>query len=231
MPTCIRAIYSSMMTAPSSRWTSGSWGGFRILNSKFLAEILHGLITRDFRRAAAIHFEAGYVPPHHSIETFAQAMRAIGEPIHGRTAEDISMADLLGQLFAYTELFDMETRPELILLQKSMVIARRRGALTRSKSQYVDGCRAGCQGVGRTEPRRRRTAATRRRRGRRPRPDRRGRAQAGAKGARERSMPSIRIAKNGARLDKAVIRDMAKEQARAGWWSRLALWVGAHWLW
>jgi len=89
---------------------------------RFLAEILHGLITRDYRRAAQVHFDAGYVPPHHSVEVFAQAMRAIGEPIHGRTADEISMADLLGQLFAYTEVFDMETRPELILLQKSMVI-------------------------------------------------------------------------------------------------------------
>ena len=89
---------------------------------RFLAEILHGLITRDYTRAARAHFEAGYVPPHHSIDVFAQALRAIGEPIHGRTAEEISMADLLGQLFAYTEVFDMETRPELIMLQKSMVI-------------------------------------------------------------------------------------------------------------
>ena len=89
---------------------------------RFLAEILHGLITRDYHRTAAVHFEAGYVPPHHSVEVFAQAMRAIGEPIHGRTAEEISMADLLGQLFAYTEVFDMQTRPELMLLQKTMVV-------------------------------------------------------------------------------------------------------------
>lgn len=89
---------------------------------RFLAEILHGLITRNYRRAAEVHFEAGYVPAHHQVEVFAQAMRAIGEPIHGRTADEISMADLLGQLFAYTQVFDMETRPELILLQKSMVI-------------------------------------------------------------------------------------------------------------
>ena len=89
---------------------------------RFLAEILHGLITRDYRRAAEVHFWAGYVPPHHDVAVFAQAMRAIGEPIHGKTADEISMADLLGQLFAYTEVFDMETRPELILLQKSMVI-------------------------------------------------------------------------------------------------------------
>ena len=100
----------------------GIMGRLGTTERRFLAEILHGLITRDYDRAAAIHFEAGYVPPHHTVAEFAQAMRAIGEPIHGRTAEEISMADLLGQLFAYTELFDMQTRPELILLQKSMVI-------------------------------------------------------------------------------------------------------------
>ncbi len=100
----------------------GIMGRLGAMERRFLAEILFGLITRDYRRAAQVHFDAGYVPPHHSVEVFAQAMRAIGEPIHGRTADEISMADLLGQLFAYTELFDMQTRPELILLQKSMVI-------------------------------------------------------------------------------------------------------------
>ena len=89
---------------------------------RFLAEILHGIITRDYRRAAEVHFWAGSVPPHHPVEVFAQALRAIGEPIQGRAAGEISMADLLGQLFAYTEVFDMETRPELINLQKTMVV-------------------------------------------------------------------------------------------------------------
>jgi ubiquinone biosynthesis protein len=100
----------------------GIVGRLGLLERRFLAEILYGLVTRNYRRAAEMHFEAGYVPKHHSVEVFAQAMRAIGEPIHGRTADEISMADLLGQLFAYTDVFDMETRPELILLQKSMVI-------------------------------------------------------------------------------------------------------------
>ena len=88
----------------------------------FLAEILHAFITRDYYRAAEVHFEAGYVPPHHSVENFAQAIRAIGEPIHNRTAEDISMARLLTLLFEVTGLFDMRTRPELLLLQKTMVV-------------------------------------------------------------------------------------------------------------
>ena len=69
-----------------------------------------------------MHFEAGYVPPHHSIASFAQAIRAIGEPIHNRTAEQISMANLFMLLFEITGLFDMRTRPELLLLQKTMVV-------------------------------------------------------------------------------------------------------------
>jgi ubiquinone biosynthesis protein len=89
---------------------------------RFLAEILYGFITRDYRRTAEVHFEAGYVPPQHSVESFAQAIRAIGEPIHNRTAEDISMAKLLMLLFEVTGLFDMRTRPELLLLQKTMVV-------------------------------------------------------------------------------------------------------------
>ncbi|WP_455477787.1 2-polyprenylphenol 6-hydroxylase [Bartonella sp. B10] len=88
----------------------------------FLAEILYGFIIRDYNRVARAHFEAGYVPPHHNIESFAQANRAIGEPIHGQSAQSISMAKLLTLLFEVTELFDMQTRPELLLLQKTMVV-------------------------------------------------------------------------------------------------------------
>ena len=89
---------------------------------RFLAEILYGFITRDYRRVAEVHFEAGYVPHHHDVASFAQAIRAIGEPIHGQPAETISMAKLLTLLFEVTELFDMETRAELIMLQKTMVV-------------------------------------------------------------------------------------------------------------
>jgi ubiquinone biosynthesis protein len=89
---------------------------------RFLAEILFGFITRDYMRVAQVHFDAGYVPRQHSVESFAQAIRAIGEPIHNRTAQDISMAKLLTLLFEVTGLFDMRTRPELLLLQKTMVV-------------------------------------------------------------------------------------------------------------
>jgi ubiquinone biosynthesis protein len=89
---------------------------------RFLAEILYGFIRRDYRRVAEVHFEAGYVPPVHRVEDFAQAIRAIGEPIHSRTADQISMARLLTLLFEVTALFDMSTRLELVMLQKTMVV-------------------------------------------------------------------------------------------------------------
>ena len=89
---------------------------------RFLAEILYGFITRNYRMIAERHFEIGYVPKTQSVDDFALALRSIGEPLQGRTANDISMAKVLGQLFATTELFDMQTRPELVLLQKTMVM-------------------------------------------------------------------------------------------------------------
>jgi ubiquinone biosynthesis protein len=90
---------------------------------RFLAEILYGLITRNYRRVAEVHFEAGYVPAKHSVEEFSQALRAIGEPLHTASATDISMARVLTLLFEVTALFDMRTRTELVLLQKTMVVA------------------------------------------------------------------------------------------------------------
>ena len=100
----------------------GIMGRLGIKERRFLAEILYGFIKRDYRRVAEVHFEAGYVPAIHKVEDFAQAIRAIGEPIHARTADQISMAKLLTLLFEITGLFDMKTRIELVLLQKTMVV-------------------------------------------------------------------------------------------------------------
>ena len=101
----------------------GIMGRLGFKERRFLAEILFGFITRDYKRVAEVHFEAGYVPPVHSVEEFSQALRAIGEPLHTINAQDISMARLLTLLFEVTALFDMRTRTELVLLQKTMVVA------------------------------------------------------------------------------------------------------------
>ena len=88
----------------------------------YLAEILYGLLVGNYRRVAEIHFEAGYVPGHHDVGEFATALRAVGEPIRGLAARDISIANLLDGLFGITRSFDMAVQPHLLLLQKTMVM-------------------------------------------------------------------------------------------------------------
>ncbi|MGV8954840.1 MAG: 2-polyprenylphenol 6-hydroxylase [Cypionkella sp.] len=100
----------------------GIMGRINRAERRFLADILFGFITRDYRMVAQRHFDIGYVPAAQSVDDFSLAIRSIGEPLHGRTAQDISMARVLGQLFAITDLFQMQARPELVLLQKSMVL-------------------------------------------------------------------------------------------------------------
>lgn len=85
------------------------------------AEIIHGFIARDYLRTAKVHFDAGYVPRGHSVEAFAQGLRAVGEPLFGLSADKVDMSRVLQQLFDVTALFDMHLRPELVLLQRTMV--------------------------------------------------------------------------------------------------------------
>jgi ubiquinone biosynthesis protein len=88
----------------------------------WLAEILYGLITGNYKRVAEIHFEAGYVPSHHNVAEFATALRAVGEPMRGMAVKDMSIGMMLDGLFNITRDFDMQTQPHLLLLQKTMVM-------------------------------------------------------------------------------------------------------------
>lgn len=99
------------------------------------AEILFGFIRKDYRRVAEVHFEAGYVPADQDIDLFAQALRSVGEPIFGMEASRISMARLLTYLFEVTERFGMETRTELILLQRTMVVVE---GVARSLNPHIN---------------------------------------------------------------------------------------------
>lgn len=99
----------------------GLIGRIGINERRFLAEILWGFLRRDYHRVAEVHFEAGYVPADKSVGDFAQALRSVGEPIHGKAASEVSMGRLLLQLLDFTHTFGMQLRPELVLLQKTMV--------------------------------------------------------------------------------------------------------------
>ena len=100
----------------------GIMGRLNAREGLVLAEILYGFLTRDYLRVAQVHFDIGYVPADQNVEDFAQALRSIGEPIMGLPADQISMARLLTQLFEITGQFNMHTQPQLLLLQKTMVV-------------------------------------------------------------------------------------------------------------
>ena len=100
----------------------GIMGRLDKLNKRFLAEILYGFIQRDYKKVAEVHLAAGLVPKNVPVDELSQALRSIGEPIFGQTVKDISGGKLLKQLFDVTEKFNMQTQPQLLLLQKTMVV-------------------------------------------------------------------------------------------------------------
>jgi ubiquinone biosynthesis protein len=202
----------------------GIMGRLEPKERRFLAEILYGFITRDYKRAAEVHFEAGYVPRHHSVDSFAQAIRAIGEPIHNRTAEEISMAKLLTLLFEVTGLFDMRTRPELLLLQKTMVVVE---GVARSLDPRLDMWKTAEPVVGEWVERHLGPA---------------GRLEGAAEGAGEvgrflAAAPALlmrgaslmeqldAITRNGLVLAPETVRQIGAAEGRRSRWMSVALWV------
>ncbi|MEM9280138.1 MAG: AarF/UbiB family protein, partial [Pseudomonadota bacterium] len=200
---------------------------------RFLAEILYGFITRDYLKVAQVHFDAGYVPAHHDVASFAQAIRAIGEPIHGQSAETISMAKLLTLLFEVTDLFDMETRPELIMLQKTMVVVEGVARtldpafnMWKTAEPVVGDWIAKNLGpVGMLEDAKEGLMAARRLVHMLPEM---------AEKAEALSLDMESMIKNGMTLDPATTEAIGKAEAKNNRWGHLALWViaglGTYWL-
>ena len=100
----------------------GIMGRMDKLNRRYLAEILYGFVQRDYKKVAEVHILAELVPNNVNVGELAQALRSIGEPIFGQSVKDISGGKLLKQLFDVTEKFNMQTQPQLLLLQKTMVV-------------------------------------------------------------------------------------------------------------
>ncbi len=110
----------------------------------WLAEILYGLTTGNYRRVAEIHFEAQYVPSYHNVDEFATALRAVGEPMRGKPVSELSVGQMLDGLFAITRDFDMQTQPHLLLLQKTMVMVEGIATQLNPRDQHVGRQRALC---------------------------------------------------------------------------------------
>ena len=88
----------------------------------WLAQILQGFLKRDYRLVAEVHILAGYVPRHTDLDAFEEACHLVADPLFGQPLKDISMGNLLAQLFKITEQFDVQIQPHLLLLQKTMLV-------------------------------------------------------------------------------------------------------------
>ena len=205
----------------------GIMGRLGMKERLFLAEILHGFITRDYLRVSQVHFDAGYVPDTQDPQVFAQALRAIGEPLMDKSAEEISMARLLSQLFQVTEQFDMQTRPELLLLQKTMVVVEGVARMLNPSlnmwttaepvvRQWIEQ-KFGPQ--GRIEDAAEGAATLGRLMGQLP--------EVMAEAQRTAHMLSNMADSGGIKLDRDTTEALAEAQSRRGSGGRLALWLGA----
>ena len=205
----------------------GIMGRLGMKERLFLAEILHGFITRDYLRVSQVHFDAGYVPTDQDPQVFAQALRAIGEPLMDKSAEEISMARLLAQLFQVTEQFDMRTRPELLLLQKTMVVVEGVARMLNPSlnmwttaepvvRQWIEQ-KFGAQ--GRIEDAAEGAATLGKLMGQLP--------EVMAEAQRTAHMLSNMAESGGIRLDKETTEALAEAQSRRGSGGRIALWLGA----
>ncbi len=205
----------------------GIMGRLGFKERRFLAEILYGFITRNYQRVSEVHFEAGYVPGIEDPAVFAQALRSIGEPLMDREAEEISMARLLSQLFQVTERFNMRTQPQLLLLQKTMVVVE---GVARSLNPRLNMWvtaepvvrgwieeKLGPQ--GRIEEAAEGAMAIGRLAGALP--------EVLAEAQRTAHMLAQMADTGGIRLDRSTTEALAAAQGREGRGSRLALWTGA----
>jgi len=116
----------------------GIMGRLNYSNRVYVAQILHGFLTRDYTLIAELHKKAGYISDECNVEVFAQSLRAVGEKIMNLSPDEVSIAKLLAQLFKITEDFQMETQPQLLLLQKTMIMVEGIGKiLCKEKNLWI----------------------------------------------------------------------------------------------
>ena len=147
MPTCITAICSSTTKAGIVAVDFGIMGRLGMKERRFLAEILYGFITGNYTRVAEVHFEAGYVPRKHAVARIRPSACAPSASRSWTARQRDFHGTAVGQLFQDTEVFDMQTRPELLLLQKTMVVVEGVGRSLDPELEHVGRIRAGGEGV------------------------------------------------------------------------------------
>src|SRR5690606_19053114 len=95
----------------------------------YLAENFMAIFNKDYRRIAELHVKAGWMTAHFRIDELEAAARPVCEPYFTRPLSEISLAEVLGKLFRIAQKYELTLQPQLILMQKTLLIIEGIGRL------------------------------------------------------------------------------------------------------
>ena len=87
----------------------------------YIAENFKALFNQDYRRVAALHIDAGWVPESTRLEELEAATRSVGEPNFTRPLNEVSFGKVLFDLFQVAHRFQLTLQPQLLMLQKTLL--------------------------------------------------------------------------------------------------------------
>ena len=94
-----------------------------------IAQILLGFVNRDYENVAKLHIEAGLVKENVNLDSLAISCRKIGETIIDVSVEELSLSKLISALIDLTREYQMDTKPNLLLLQKTLMLVEGVGVM------------------------------------------------------------------------------------------------------
>ncbi|MCP4044737.1 MAG: ubiquinone biosynthesis regulatory protein kinase UbiB [Gammaproteobacteria bacterium] len=87
----------------------------------YIAENFKALFNQDYRRVAALHIDAGWVPADTRLDELESATRSVGEPNFTRPLNEVSFGKMLFDLFSVAHRFQLTLQPQLLMLQKTLL--------------------------------------------------------------------------------------------------------------
>ena len=94
------------------------------LNEKdrlYLAKNIYSFFHRDYIEIARLHHQSGWIPKETDVEEFARVIRNVVDPYFNKPINEISLSNVLINLFHLAKTHKVEIQPQLILLQKNLL--------------------------------------------------------------------------------------------------------------
>jgi ubiquinone biosynthesis protein len=99
----------------------GIMGSLSEFDKKYLAENFIAFFNRDYARVAKLHVECEWVPKDTNMPSLESAIRENCECMLDKPIKDVSLSDIIVNLFDTARRFKLEVQPQLILMQKTLL--------------------------------------------------------------------------------------------------------------